>query len=97
MIPRYNRPAIQSIWSDENKFKIWTEIECLIAEKLSELGEIPNKAAEDIRKKAKYIRKLCKNIFFSYFFQILLFRIISLYFFANFPYIFSILGPFGAL
>ena len=38
MIPRYNRPAIQSIWSDENKFKIWTEIECLIAEKLSELG-----------------------------------------------------------
>ena len=48
MIPRYNRPAIQSIWSDENKFKIWTEIECLIAEKLSELGEIPNKAAEDL-------------------------------------------------
>ncbi|MFL2510274.1 MAG: adenylosuccinate lyase [Alphaproteobacteria bacterium] len=54
MIPRYNRPIIQSIWSDENKFKIWTEIECLIAEKLSELGEIPNKAAEDIRKKAKF-------------------------------------------
>ena len=49
MIPRYNRPAIQSIWSDENKFKIWTEIECLIAEKLSELGEIPNKAAEDMK------------------------------------------------
>ena len=54
MIPRYNRPAIQSIWSDENKFKIWTEIECLIAEKLSELGEIPKKAAEDIRKKTKF-------------------------------------------
>ena len=54
MIPRYNRPIIQSIWSDENKFKIWTEIECLIAEKLSELGEIPNQAAEDIRKKAKF-------------------------------------------
>ena len=54
MIPRYNRPEIQSIWTDENKFKIWTEIECLIAEKLSELGDIPNKAAEDIRKKAKF-------------------------------------------
>ena len=54
MIPRYNRPVIQSIWSDENKFNIWTEIECLIAEKLSEIGEIPNKAAEDIRKKAKF-------------------------------------------
>ena len=62
MIPRYNRPAIQSIWSDENKFKIWTEIECLIAEKLSELGEIPNKAAEDIRKKAKFNIEEIKEI-----------------------------------
>ncbi len=33
MIPRYNRPKIEKIWSLENKFTIWTEIECLIAEK----------------------------------------------------------------
>ena len=35
MIPRYNRPIIENIWTLENKFKIWTEIEILIAEKLS--------------------------------------------------------------
>ena len=33
MIPRYNRPSIEKIWTLENKFKIWTEIEILIAEK----------------------------------------------------------------
>ena len=54
MIPRYNRPKIEKIWSNENKYKIWTEIECLIAEKLSKLGKIPIKAAKDIRLKAKF-------------------------------------------
>ena len=54
MIPRYNRPKIEAIWSNENKFSIWTEIECLIAEQLSNLGTIPKKAAEDIRKNAKF-------------------------------------------
>ncbi len=54
MIPRYNRPEIEKIWSLENKFKIWTEIESLIAEKQSILGIIPKKAAKDIRKKAKF-------------------------------------------
>ena len=37
MIPRYNRPNIEKIWTLESKFKIWTEIECLIAERLSTL------------------------------------------------------------
>ena len=54
MIPRYNRPNIEKIWSLENKFKIWTEIECLIAEKLSDIGVIPKIAAKEIRKKAKF-------------------------------------------
>tara|TARA_B100000029_G_scaffold53919_1_gene48930 strand:+ start:718 stop:2010 length:1293 start_codon:yes stop_codon:yes gene_type:complete len=54
MIPRYNRPNIEKIWSNEYKFKIWTEIECLIAEKLAKLGKIPLKAAKDIRSKAKF-------------------------------------------
>ena len=54
MIPRYNRPKIEAIWSDKNKYKIWTEIECLIAEKLSKLGTIPKEAAIEIRKKAKF-------------------------------------------
>ena len=54
MIPRYNRPKIERIWSLENKFKIWTDIEILIAEKQANLGIIPKKAAKDIKKKAKF-------------------------------------------
>ncbi|PPR49472.1 MAG: Adenylosuccinate lyase [Alphaproteobacteria bacterium MarineAlpha5_Bin5] len=54
MIPRYNRKQIEKIWTNENKFKIWTEIECLIAEQLAKLKVIPQKAAKDIRKKAKF-------------------------------------------
>ncbi len=54
MIPRYNRPEIEKIWSLENKFKIWTEIECLIAEKQASIGIIPKIAARDIRKKARF-------------------------------------------
>ena len=54
MIFRYNRPKIEAIWSNENKFRIWTEIECLVAVQLSNLGIIPKEAAEDIRKNAKF-------------------------------------------
>ena len=54
MIPRYNRPKIEAIWSDQNKYEIWTNIECLIAEQLSKLGTIPKKAAIEIKKKAKF-------------------------------------------
>ena len=41
MIPRYNRTQIEKIWTLENKFKIWTDIEILIAEKLADIGVIP--------------------------------------------------------
>ena len=54
MIPRYNRPKIEKIWSNQNKFKIWTEIECLIAEQLANLGKIPRQASIDIRSNAKF-------------------------------------------
>ena len=54
MITRYNRPKIENIWKLENKFKIWTEIEILIAEKLSDLKVIPKIASKEIRKKAKF-------------------------------------------
>ncbi len=67
MIPRYNRPKIEKIWSLENKFTIWTEIESLIAEKQAILGVIPKKAAKEIRNKAKFnvkeIEKTHQNIF----------------------------------
>ena len=54
MISRYNRPKIEAIWSDQNKYQIWTDIECLIAEQLSILGTIPKEAAIEIKSKAKF-------------------------------------------
>ncbi len=62
MIPRYNRPEIEKIWSLENKFQIWTKIECLIAEKQAKLGIIPKKAAKDIKSKAKFNVKEIEKI-----------------------------------
>ena len=52
MITRYNRPKIEKIWTLENKFKIWTDIEILIAEKLSNIGVIPKIASKEIKKKS---------------------------------------------
>jgi len=54
MISRYSRPKIQKIWSNENKFRLWTKIECLIAEQLSIIGKIPKKDAKNIIEKAKF-------------------------------------------
>ncbi len=54
MIPRYSRKKINEIWSDENKFTIWTKIECLIAEQLSNIKIIPKKDAQNIKNKARF-------------------------------------------
>lgn len=41
MIPRYTRSEMAAIWSPEEKFAIWLEIETLAAEAMAELGDIP--------------------------------------------------------
>ena len=53
MIPRYTRKEMADIWADENKFKIWLEIELLACEALSNIGVIPKEAVSDMRQKAK--------------------------------------------
>jgi adenylosuccinate lyase len=53
MIPRYTRPEMANIWLDENKYKIWLEIEILACEALSQLGEIPPSALKNIKENAK--------------------------------------------
>ena len=62
MIPRYSRPKITKIWSLKNKFSIWLEIECLVAEKLSINGTIPKQAAIDIREKSSFNVKEIEEI-----------------------------------
>src|SRR5690606_10050361 len=48
MIPRYSRPEMVSIWSQETKFRIWFEIEAHACDALAELGVIPRAAAKTI-------------------------------------------------
>ncbi len=54
MITRYTRPAMGKIWEEENKFKIWLEIEILACEANAEFGIIPKDAVDTIRKKASF-------------------------------------------
>jgi adenylosuccinate lyase len=49
MIPRYARPDMTAIWSAENRYRIWFEIEALAAEAMAGLGDIPAEAARTIR------------------------------------------------
>ena len=41
MIDRYTRPELGAIWSLQNKFEIWKEIEVLACEAQAELGVVP--------------------------------------------------------
>ncbi len=54
MIERYTRPEMGTIWGEENKYKIWLEIEILAVEAQSELGLIPKEAVKIIREKANF-------------------------------------------
>ena len=52
MIPRYTRAEMAAIWSPETKFRIWFEIEAHAADKMAELGVIPEAAARRVWEKA---------------------------------------------
>ncbi|HRC25851.1 MAG TPA: adenylosuccinate lyase [Alphaproteobacteria bacterium] len=49
MIPRYSRPEMAAIWSDENRFRLWLEIETLAAEKMAQMGTIPPSVPDALR------------------------------------------------
>lgn len=54
MIERYSRPEMAAIWTDENKFKAWLEVEILACEAWAELGEIPKEDVKVLREKASF-------------------------------------------
>ena len=53
MINRYSRKELTSIWSEENKYKIWLEVEIAAAQAMEKLGQIPKGVSLTVRKKAK--------------------------------------------
>ena len=53
MISRYTRDEMGAIWTDENKYRAWLEVEILAAEAWAELGIIPKDEVKNIRPNAK--------------------------------------------
>ncbi len=54
MIPRYTRPEMGAIWTDENKFRTWLDIEILACEAMHKLGQVPAADLRRIKRRAKF-------------------------------------------
>ena len=54
MIPRYSRPEMSAIWSEESKFQIWFEIEAHACDAQAKLGVIPESAAAIVWEKGAF-------------------------------------------
>ena len=53
MITRYSRKELTNIWSEENKYKIWLDVEVAAAEAMEKYKIIPKGVASIVRKKGK--------------------------------------------
>jgi len=49
MIERYSRPKMKRVWSDENKFSKWLDVEIAVCEAWADLGAVPKKAIPKIK------------------------------------------------
>jgi adenylosuccinate lyase len=54
MIERYTRKEMGSLWEPQNKFQKWLDVEIAVCEAWAELGKVPKKALEVIKKKAGF-------------------------------------------
>jgi adenylosuccinate lyase len=54
MIPRYTRPEMARIWSEENRFRTWLAVEVAATETLAAAGLVPKESARAIRERADF-------------------------------------------
>ena len=54
MIPRYTRPRMGAVWTDQNKFQQWLEVELAATEALEDLGVVPESDAVQLRRHAGF-------------------------------------------
>ncbi len=54
MIERYSLPEMKAVWSDENRFQKWLDVEILACEAMAILGKIPAEAVEVIKERARF-------------------------------------------
>jgi adenylosuccinate lyase len=54
LIARYTRPAMGRIWSDENKYRCWLQVETAASQALAHAGMVPQDAADAIRERGGF-------------------------------------------
>ncbi|MBC15724.1 Adenylosuccinate lyase [Pseudodesulfovibrio profundus] len=54
MLERYSRPEMRNLWTLENKFRVWLEVELAVTRAWADMGEVPMEAYEDIAAKADF-------------------------------------------
>ncbi len=54
VIERYTLPEMKAIWSPENKFKVWLDVEITACEAMVQLGLVPPEALLEIKEKANF-------------------------------------------
>lgn len=62
MIERYTRPEMGNIWTEQNRFQAWLEVEILACEAWAELGDIPKEDVQKIRANASFDVNRIKEI-----------------------------------
>ncbi len=62
MIPRYSRPEMTRVWSDENMYGIWLDIEIATCQAWTELGVVP-RSDMDLIRNAKFDMDLYEEHF----------------------------------
>ena len=61
MIERYTTPRMKDLWSEQNKFQKWLDVEILACEAMARLGIIPKSALGKIKKKAGFnVKRISK-------------------------------------
>jgi adenylosuccinate lyase len=54
MIERYTLPEMGALWSEQNKFQKWLDVEIAVCEVHAEMGTIPLKALDEIKSRARF-------------------------------------------
>src|SRR5205085_2327062 len=62
MIQRYTLPEMGALWSEQNKFQKWLDVEVAVCEVHAEMGAIPREAVEEIKSKAAFTVERIREI-----------------------------------
>jgi adenylosuccinate lyase len=54
VIERYSRPEMKRVWSEENKFQKWLQVEIAVCQAWAGLGAVPKEAADKIAREARF-------------------------------------------